>query len=86
MNHRRDVVAVEGRVAILGVTTGSHLDLPDDEEILLTVIWTADAIDARLTTWRIVADTPANRTRIRLHLPLRFSATASRMSFFSAPR
>ena len=58
-----------GRVAILGVTTGSHLGLPDAEEILLTVIWTAAVTDGRLTTWQIVADTPANRTRLGFTCP-----------------
>ena len=65
----RDVVADGGRVAILGVTTGSHLELPDDEEMKLTVIWTADVTDGRLTAWRIVDDTPANRTRLGFTSP-----------------
>ena len=67
--HPRDVVAEGGRVAILGVTTGSHLGLPDDEEIQLTVIWTADVADGRLTSWRIVDDTPANRTHLGFTCP-----------------
>ncbi len=36
---------LDGRVAVLGHTTGSHLALPDAEERMLTVIWLADVVD-----------------------------------------
>src|SRR2546427_449958 len=35
----RAVVARGDRVAVLGTTTGSHLDLPDEEEMNLGVMW-----------------------------------------------
>lgn len=51
-----------GRVAILGHTTGSHLGLPDDEERTLTLIWIADVDNGTVTRWKLVEDSPTNRT------------------------
>ena len=51
----------QGTVAVLGHTTGSHLGLPDDKEIPLTVIWVANVTHGKLSLWRILEDTPANR-------------------------
>jgi ketosteroid isomerase-like protein len=42
-------------VTLFGTTTGSHLGLPDDEEMQLGVVWTADVVDGRLARWRISA-------------------------------
>lgn len=53
-------------VAVLGVTTGSHLDLPDEEEMKLPVIWTARVDRGRLRSWSIVADTPETRQELGL--------------------
>jgi hypothetical protein len=60
--------ARDGRVALLGSTTGSHLGLPDDEERLLTLIWIADIEpDARtLRRWQLVPDTAEWRHRLGL--------------------
>ena len=44
-------------VVVLGATTGSHLGLPDGEELALGVIWLADVVDGRLTRWQIADDT-----------------------------
>jgi len=49
------IVASGQRVAVLGTTTGSHLGLPDDEEMKLTVIWTAKVSDGLLLEWRVRA-------------------------------
>src|SRR6185437_13900001 len=38
----------DGRVAVLGHTTGSHLGRPDGEEAALLVIWVAQVRDGRL--------------------------------------
>lgn len=51
----------DGRVAVLGHTTGSHLGLPDNEEARLTVIWLAEARAGALSLWRILEDNPQNR-------------------------
>jgi hypothetical protein len=48
-------------VAIVGHTTGSHLDLPDDEERTHTLIWLAHTSNGRVSRWRLIDDTPANR-------------------------
>ncbi len=49
------------QVAILGATTGSHLALPDEEEMKHTLIWLAVTRDGKLTRWQILEDTPQNR-------------------------
>ena len=51
----------DGRVAILGHTTGSHLGLPDDEERELTLIWIAETDRDTVTCWKLVEDNAANR-------------------------
>jgi ketosteroid isomerase-like protein len=50
-----------GSVAILGHTTGSHLELPDDEERKLTLIWIADTDSGTVTRWKIIEDNAPNR-------------------------
>ncbi len=61
MIYPRHVSVAGTRVAVLGTTTGSHLGLPDEEEIALDVIWLADVTDGALSLWRIVEDTPTAR-------------------------
>jgi hypothetical protein len=55
---------------VLGGTTGSHLGLPDERELELSVLWVASVIDGRLATWQIVEDTPEARERYGLDAPL----------------
>src|SRR4051794_18681255 len=54
----RHVTAAGNSVAVFGTTTGSHLGLPDDEEMTLGVIWLAEVLDGRLSQWRVAEDTP----------------------------
>ena len=56
------IAETNGSVAILGHTTGSHLGLPDDEERTLTLIWIADINNGTVTRWKLVQDSPTNRT------------------------
>jgi hypothetical protein len=49
-----DVVAVQGH-------TGSHLGLPDEDEMALSVIWLVTVVDGALRRWRLVEDTAAHR-------------------------
>src|SRR5437773_8102527 len=42
-----------GRAAILGHTTGSHLGLPDEEERKVTLIWVADVAAGCVTRWKL---------------------------------
>jgi hypothetical protein len=56
------------RVAVLGNTTGSHLNLPDDEELGLVVIWIAEVDQGRLTQWQVCADTVGVRRALGLPL------------------
>jgi hypothetical protein len=58
----------DGEVAVLGHTTGSHLDLRDDEENRLLLIWRAVVRDGRLILWQILEDTPARRNEIALRM------------------
>ena len=46
---------------MLGHTTGSHLELPDEEEVKLTLIWVADVVDGLVHTWRLEPDTIERR-------------------------
>jgi hypothetical protein len=55
-----------GTVAVLGHTTGSHLDLPDAEESRLTLIWVAEVVDGGVRSWRLIDDTPDNRRGLGL--------------------
>ena len=59
----RHLTAAGSRVAVLGVTTGSHLGLPDAEEAALTVIWLAEVSDGKLSLWQVAEDTPARRSQ-----------------------
>ena len=56
----------EGRVAVLGRTTGSHLGLRDEQEERLTVIWVAHVEPGRLRLWRIVEDREEHRNELDL--------------------
>ncbi len=58
-----------GRVAVLGHTTGSHLGLSDQEERRLSVIWLAEVQGGRLRCWRLLEDTPVNRSELGLGQP-----------------
>jgi ketosteroid isomerase-like protein len=64
--HPREFAVDGGRVAILGTTTGSHLELPDEEEMQLTLIWLADIDDDKVAAWTLVEDTDANRRAFNL--------------------
>jgi ketosteroid isomerase-like protein len=60
-------IAVLGpTVAVLGTTTGSHLGLPDEAEMKLTVIWKAEVRDGLLSSWEILQDTPEARAQLGL--------------------
>jgi hypothetical protein len=56
----------DGKVAVLGHTTGSHLALPDERESKLLVLWVAEVHDGKLSLWSIVRDTPENRQKYGL--------------------
>jgi len=60
------LVERDGRVAVLGHTTGSHLGLPDEEEAIELVIWVAQVRDGLLSLWRILEDSPAARRALGL--------------------
>lgn len=60
------VVGRDHEVAVLGRTTGSHLLLPDAEELELSVIWRAEVSDGLLTLWQIIEDSPARRRDLGL--------------------
>jgi ketosteroid isomerase-like protein len=53
----RHITEDDAVVAVLGHTTGSHLQMPDDEERRLTLIWVAHVADGRLHRWRLLEDT-----------------------------
>ena len=38
--------------------------MTDDEEMRLSVIWLAHAVDGRLSSWRVAADTPGLRAQL----------------------
>jgi hypothetical protein len=47
---------------VLGTTTGSHLGLPDADEMQLDVIWLAASSNGKLSRWQVAEDTPSLRT------------------------
>ena len=61
-----EVVGDGEDVVVLGHTTGSHLDLPDEEERHLSVIWRATVRYGLLTRWQILEDTPDRREQLGL--------------------
>jgi hypothetical protein len=48
-------------IAILGHTTGSHLELPDAEESELTLIWICRTAGGQVTAWELIEDNLPNR-------------------------
>ena len=64
--HPERLAASGSRVAVLGSTTGSHLGLPDQEELRLSVIWVATAVRGKLDSWQIVQDSPDQREALGL--------------------
>jgi ketosteroid isomerase-like protein len=60
------IVERDDVVVVLGHTTGSHLDLADEDEAKLTVIWRAQVTNSLLTLWEIKEDTPAQRAELCL--------------------
>lgn len=55
------IAARGAEIAVLGTTTGSHLGLPDEEELALDVIWRAEVREGRLSRWRVCEATPSLR-------------------------
>jgi ketosteroid isomerase-like protein len=62
----RHIVENAGVVAILGHTTGSHLELSDADERLMTLIWLAAVVDGAVRSWTLVEDTDDNRQKYGL--------------------
>jgi hypothetical protein len=56
----------DGRVAIVGHTTGSHLGLPADEERALTLIWLVTVADGLVSAWELLEDTDETRAALGL--------------------
>jgi ketosteroid isomerase-like protein len=75
--HPVQVAADGNTVTVLGNTTGSHLGLPDEEELKEDVIWSGEVRDGRLSCWSILADTVETRRARGLPLP-RVGAGAAR--------
>jgi len=55
----RHVISDGASVAVLGATSGSHLDLPDAEELKLDIVWLAEVVEGRLSLWRVAEDKSA---------------------------
>ena len=60
------LTVVGDRVAVLGTTTGSHLGLPDEDELKLSVIWRAEVLDGLVARWELLEDTPSLRASLGL--------------------
>ena len=59
--HPHALAVSDARVAIVGTTTGSHLDLPDETEMQQSLIWLADIAGSQVAAWTLVADTREHR-------------------------
>ncbi len=64
--HPTRLAAAGSQVAVLGATTGSHLGLPDAEEIQLSVIWIATVLKGKLDSWQIAEDSRELRDKLGL--------------------
>ena len=64
--HPHRIAERDGRIAVQGHTTGSHLCLPEAEERRLTLIWVAEVVEGRLRSWTLVEDSADNRRRLGL--------------------
>jgi hypothetical protein len=62
------IVARDADVVVLGHTTGSHLDLPDEQESGLTLLWRAIVRNGRLQLWQLIEDTPDRRVEFGIRL------------------
>jgi ketosteroid isomerase-like protein len=62
----QQIAANGDSVAVLGYTSGSHLNLPDAEEARLPVLWTAEVREGLLSRWSIVEDSPERRQKLGL--------------------
>jgi BirA family transcriptional regulator, biotin operon repressor / biotin---[acetyl-CoA-carboxylase] ligase len=58
--HAHQMVERDGVVAILGHTSGAHVDSDD------TIVWVAGIDDGQVGSWRLVDDTPPARRRFGL--------------------
>ncbi len=59
--HPARFAASGGNVAVLGSTTGSHLALPDADEMRMSLIWLCETAGGKVRAWRLIADTPETR-------------------------
>jgi hypothetical protein len=57
MIYIKEIYLVDDMVILVGRTTGSHVDLPREIEILDTVIWRAKVSGSKIAEWRIFEDT-----------------------------
>ncbi len=64
----RHISASGFSVAVLGATTGSHLALPDAEEMEFNVVWLAEVSDGRLAKWQVADDKRELRERVGIPL------------------
>ncbi len=55
------IAARDSTAAVLGTTTGSHLGLPDAEEMKLRLIWLCEISDGKVLRWTLIPDTAGNR-------------------------
>jgi len=62
----RLVAELDGRVAVLGHTTGSHLGLADEVERRLPLIWVAEVAQGCLRCWELVEDSEESRGQLGL--------------------
>ena len=60
----RFLTTTADRVAVLGNTTGSHLNLADEDELKLNVVWIAESVHGLVTLWQVCDDTPALRREL----------------------
>lgn len=58
----------EGRVALLGYSTGSHLQMSDEVEAPISLIWVAELRQGLISRWVLLADSPDERRSLGLHV------------------
>jgi limonene-1,2-epoxide hydrolase len=64
--HPQRLGAKGSRVAVLGATTGSHLELSDEEELRMLLIWVGVVVEGRVASWELLDDTEERRAELGL--------------------
>ncbi len=64
MIHVSEAYNVNDSAVLVGRTTGSHRELPREEEFAESLIWVARTTEGLVSEWRMYYNTPENRQEL----------------------